>query len=218
MPYIQLSANIFNCDDCPTRCDGKTVDQFDFEKDVNFSESIENEIIDFFNKNYPHLISTKTTLEGYPDIEIRCVKCNHLLCLAEVKGQARTFMSIGRMLKGSGLTPSETLCLNLSDLERYFKIFSSTNMPIILIWSLMRRPCITGPKKDFKKFFYQNLGDLKTIRTNDINNSRRFRRATGKGDVVNGEHKGVVVNYHFSINELEPGLPNLVNLICPACP
>jgi hypothetical protein len=32
----------------------------------------------------------------------------------------------------------------------------------------------------------------------------RFRRASGYGDVVNGVHKGVVVNYHFSLEELKP--------------
>jgi hypothetical protein len=34
---------------------------------------------------------------------------------------------------------------------------------------------------------------------------------TGIGDVVNGQHKGVLVNYHFSLNELIQGIPTIPN-------
>ena len=50
---------------------------------------------------------------------------------------------------------------------------------------------------------------LENIRKNDINNFRKFKRASGKGDIVDGVHKGVLVNYHFSLNELLEGIPNL---------
>jgi len=36
---------------------------------------------------------------------------------------------------------------------------------------------------------------------------RRFRRKSGTGDVIDDVHKGVVVNYHFSLNELINGIP-----------
>ena len=39
--------------------------------------------------------------------------------------------------------------------------------------------------------------------------NRRFKRRSGYGDVVNGKHKGVVVNYHFSLNELDDNIKNL---------
>lgn len=212
MPYQEISPNIFNCAVCHTRCDGKTVAQFDFERDVRFSEQIENEVIQVLNQNYPTLISTKTTRDGYPDIEIKKRNNNECVCFIEIKGQARTFMSIARFLPNSGLRPSETLALNLSDLERYFEIHNNETVPIYLVWCLMRRQCITGINLNNKLFFYQKIEILKQIRYRDINNSRRFRRASGRGDIVEGVHRGVVVNYHFSINELNAGLPNLQNL------
>ena len=60
-------------------------------------------------------------------------------------------------------------------------------------------------------YFHQNIQELEKIRLNDKNNSRKFRRASGIGDVVNGQHKGVLVNYHFSLNELIKGLPTIIN-------
>ena len=210
MPYISIGPNKFNCDVCETRCDGKTVPQFDFEKDVNFSEKIENEVINEINNSYPNLLAVKTNRDGYPDIEIKNRE-NQTVCLLfiEIKGQARTFMSVQRLLPNAGLYPSETLACNLSDLERYFLIKDTEQIPIYVTWCLMRRPCITGLDFNNKKFFSQEINQLRQIRLNDKYDYRRFRRRSGRGDVVNGIHKGVVVNYHFSINELNEGLPVL---------
>ncbi len=211
MPYQQISPKIFNCVVCETRCDGKTVKQFDFDKDVKFSEGIENEVIDTINRNYPNLIAQKTIKEGYPDIEI-AKRDNPISIIAfiEIKGQARTFMSVAKILSQSGLQASETIALNLSDLERYFAIKEKEKLPIYLVWCLMSRPCIV--QTNSKLFFYQQLNKLQIIRNQDLNNSRRFRRSSGQGDIVNGQHKGVVVNYHFSLNELVEGLPVLKDL------
>ncbi len=200
MPYISIGPNKFNCDVCETRCDGKTVPQFDFERDVSFSEKIENEVINEINSSYPNLLAVKTNRDGYPDIEIKNRE-NQTVCLLfiEIKGQARTFMSVQRLLPNAGLYPSETLACNLSDLERYFLIKETEQVPIFLTWCLMRRPCITGLDSNNKKFFSQEINQLKQIRLNDKYDYRRFRRRSGRGDVVNGIHKGVVVNYHFYI-------------------
>jgi hypothetical protein len=184
------------------------VPQFDFERDVQFSEAIEKEVIQKINQEYGDLVATKTTRAGYPDIEVKARSHGNDVCFIEIKGQARTFMSISRLLVNSKLRPSETVALNLSDLERYFEIFHCHSIPVYIVWCLMRRPCITGTNYNNKLFYYQSLDVLKQIRLNDISNCRRFRRATGRGDIVEGEHKGVVVNYHFSINELIPGLPD----------
>lgn len=210
MPYISIGPNKFNCDVCETRCDGKTVPQFDFERDVSFSEKIENEVINEINSSYPNLLAVKTNRDGYPDIEIKNRE-NQTVCLLfiEIKGQARTFMSVQRLLPNAGLYPSETLACNLSDLERYFLIKDTEQIPIYVTWCLMRRPCITGLDFNNKKFFSQEINQLRQIRLNDKYDYRRFRRRSGRGDVVNGIHKGVVVNYHFSINELNEGLPVL---------
>jgi hypothetical protein len=211
MPYIELRKNVYDCKKCPTRCDGKTVQQFDFERDVHFSEQIEKQVTQELNSKYPTLRASKTTEKGYPDIEIR-KQDNSLLALVEIKGQARTFMAVQRLLPNAGLLPSETIALNLSDLERYFIIADQTKVPVILVWCLLQRPCITGSYADNRLFFHQKLEVLQKIRQADTNNNRRFRRESGRGDVVNGIHKGVVVNYHFSLNELEEGLPSFAGL------
>ncbi len=210
MPYINIGPNRFNCEVCETRCDGHTVPQFDFDRDVNFSEAIEYEVIQYINSNYKNLYAIKTSRDGYPDIEVKN-RNNQTVCLlfVEIKGQARTFMSIRRILPNANLYPSETLVCNLSDLERYFIIKDQEHIPIYVTWCLMRRPCITGLNFENKKFYTQEIDILREIRTNDRNNYRRFRRASGRGDVVNGQHRGVVVNYHFSINEFNEGLPDL---------
>lgn len=212
-PNKQIKPNIFDCNACKTRCDGITVPKFDFEKDVRFSENIENEVINEINKQYPNLYAIKTDKSGYPDIEITDRSGNGKpLLFVEIKVQARTFMSIARLLPNSGLFPSETLALNLSDLERYFTINDKEQIPVYIVWCLMHRPCIVGNNATNKLFFHQELTILRQIRNNDKTDSRRFRRASGTGDVVDGVHKGVVVNYHFSINELIKGLPQLTFL------
>jgi len=210
--YQQISPNIFDCHCCPTRCDGKSKGIYDFEKDVQFSEKIEDEIIRRINNNYPELFAFKTKRNGYPDIEI-ISKSSVVKPVAfiEIKVQSRTFMSVEKILPNSNLKPSETLTLNLSDLERYFKVYANEKIPTFILWCLKNRPCIGDINTNF--YCYQEISELEEIRTKDKTNSRKFKRATGIGDIVNGEHKGVLVNYHFSLNELKKGIPNLNNSI-----
>ncbi len=202
--YKQIKPNVYECESCKTPCDGITVPKFDFEKDVQFSEAIEKEFIQYIHQNYPDYEASKTTKTGYPDIEVKQKSLQDKpLFFVEIKVQARTFMSIVHFLPNANLFPSETLALNLSDLERYFLIQDKEKVPVYIVWCLMHRPCITGDKPKDRKFFYQELSVLRRIRNSDSQNTRRFRRASGMGDVVEGKHKGVVVNYHFSINELK---------------
>lgn len=210
MPYIKIGSYQYDCSVCETRCDGKSKNEYIFTRDVDFSEEIESEVINLINSTYQNLFAQKTFNREYPDISIK--KKNNLfdpLFFIEVKVQQRTFMSIQHQLPDSGLIPSETVALNLSDLERYFEIKTLKQKPVFITWCLMNRPCINGINPMNKKFFSQEIEILKKIRQNDKTNSRRFRRASGEGDVVDGEHKGVVVNYHFSLNELFEGLPDL---------
>jgi hypothetical protein len=118
-------------------------------------------------------------------------------------------MSIEKLLPNSYLKPSETIALNLSDLERYFKVYETEKTPLFIVWCLKNRKCINEKNTDL--YFYQNIKELEKIRLNDKNNTRKFKRATGIGDVVNGQHKGVLVNYHFSLNELIQGIPTIPN-------
>lgn len=109
-------------------------------------------------------------------------------------------MSVEKILPNSDLIPSETMALNLSDLLRYFDIAKRETVPIYILWVLSNRPCAVD--NDKVKYFYQKIDILERI-YNKYRNTRTFRRKSGVGDVVNGEHKGVVVNYHFSLSELK---------------
>lgn len=196
---------LFRCQGCPTPCDGVTVPQFNFEKDVAFAEQIENEIIAQFNKQYPLFWAAKTSREGYPDIEIFCrPNLTKPIILLEIKAQTRTFMAVTRCMPHGGLLPSETVALNLSDLQRYIGIKTSEKLPVYLLWCVLNRPCITPNGR--RRFFFQEIDKLKEIYEKE-GNKRRFRRRSGAGDVVEGRHKGVTVNYHFSLNELIEGFP-----------
>ena len=201
--YQKISEYTFNCKTCPTRCDGKSKMNYQFQNDVAFSERYENRIIHWYNHYHEDIMAQKTNQDGYPDIEILDIY-HQLIGLVEVKIQARTFMSVQRKLPRANLFPSETLTLNLSDLERYFNIVEKVNVPAYIVWGLMERPCVVPVNK--LQYYHQNILTLKNIYKKELN-KRRFRRKSGKGDIVNGQHKGVVVNYHFSLKELKKGLP-----------
>ena len=210
MSHIQLAPNIYDCSSCQTRCDGKSIGVYDFEKDVNFSETIEDKVIKQINKSNVNLFAFKTKKSGYPDIEIISKSSiDKPVCYIEIKVQSRTFMSVEKVLASSNLKPSETIALNLSDLERYFKVYEKEKIDFYIVWCLKNRRCINTENTDL--YFHQTIQELEKIRLNDKNNSRKFKRATGIGDVVNGEHKGVLVNYHFSLNELIQGIPTIPN-------
>ena len=65
---------------------------------------------------------------------------------------------------------------------------------------MSERPCILG--NNTEKYFYNEVDRLKEIYSY-YGDKRKMRRKSGQGDVVNGVHLGVVVNYHFSILELK---------------
>lgn len=189
----------FNCTNCKNRCDGKSLGNYQFKNDVEYSEHYENlliqEIIDF------GLFAKKTERDGYPDVEVYEYEGGPIRCYIEVKAQRRSFMSVSRILPESDLIPSETMALNLSDLLRYFKVAKVEPVPVYVLWVLSERPCIVA--NDQHLYFIQKSDVLQKI-YNKYGDKRRFRRQSGKGDVVNGQHKGVVVNYHFSLEELTP--------------
>ena len=202
--YQKIGQYKYDCNSCSTRCDGKSKLNYIFENDVAVSEKIERDIINYINreKNYKARNSSKSE---YPDIEI--INSNNEICyFFEIKFQRRTFMLVSKLLPESNLIPSETIALNLSDLIRYFEIKERVNVPIFLIWGLAERPCID--KNLGILYFYEEIDKLKDIYIK-YEAKRRFRRKSGTGDVVDGVHKGVVVNYHFSLNELHQGIPKI---------
>lgn len=198
MAYIRLSEFVYNCSQCHTRCDGISKGVYIFNKDVSFSEYYEKLIIKHINSHKAYR-SSKCTTEGFPDIEIKN-KAGEIYRFLEVKVQQRTFMNIGKYLPGSKLTPSETVALNLSDLIRYFAIEKSTGINTVIIWVLLNRLCIV-PHNSFR-LFYQSSMELKKIFEVERMH-RTFRRKSGEGDIVDGVHKGVTVNFHFSLKELK---------------
>ena len=187
-----------DCSKCKVRCDGKSLGIYNFKGDVEYSEYFENKIINKLCKRNRY--AKKTEKDGYSDIEVCISENGALKCYIEVKAQRRTFMSVEKILPNSDLIPSETMALNLSDLLRYFDIAKRETVPIYILWVLSNRPCAVD--NDKVKYFYQKIDILERI-YNKYRNTRTFRRKSGVGDVVNGEHKGVVVNYHFSLSELK---------------
>ena len=197
MPYVEVEKNIYNCTVCETRCDGKSKMNYQFTSDVDFAEKQERLVIDRAEELFGYK-AMKTDKDGYPDLELRDIEKN-LVKYVEVKAQRRTFMSVERLLPQANLKPSETLALNLSDLLRYFEIKEKEKIPIYILWTLSERLCVV--EENQFNFYYQDTDVLKEI-YEKYGSKRRFRRKSGSGDVVNGVHKGVVVNYHFSLNEL----------------
>jgi len=197
MPYVALGNNKFDCTVCHTRCDGISKGMYLFDNDALFSAHYEQRIIEKINRK-PGFTAAKNTTHSYPDIVIHNNN-GQVYRYLEVKVQQRTFMSIQKKLPNSNLLPSETVALNLSDLLRYFKIESETGVPTVIVWVLLHRPCIVG--QGGENMYFQAAVVLKNIFEIE-GNRRRFRRLSGKGDVVEGVHKGVTVNYHFSLNEL----------------
>ncbi len=188
-----------NCNTCTTRCDGTSLMNYQFANDVEYSEYFERLLIQQI-KDYG-LYAKKTDKDGYPDVEVYEFEGGPIRCYIEVKAQRRSFMAVTRLLPNSNLTPSETMALNQSDLVRYFQIARKEPVPVYVLWVLSERPCIVPNGQT--RYYYQRSTVLEGI-YNRYQDARRFRRKSGKGDMVNGQHKGVVVNYHFSLNELMP--------------
>lgn len=189
---------LFDCSSCQTKCDGKSLMKYNFLNDVQFSEKYEQQLIDKIKEL--GFFAKKTRKSQYPDVEVYDKEGGNILCFIEVKAQRRTFMTIRKHLPNGNLIPSETVALNQSDLKHYIEQSKVESAPIFIMWVLSNRPCITGNRV---KFFYNHINKFKEI-FEYYNDNRRFRRQSGIGDIVNGQHKGVVVNYHFSLSELLP--------------
>ena len=185
----------FNCSICKTRCDGRSKAAYNFEDDIAISRADELFVIEKIQRETGlRVIDTEATEHGLPDLEVW--KEDKLICRVEVKHQGRAFMSIRRLLPQSKLMPYETIALNLSDLLRYFEQNKQDKLPSFIVWHVIR-PCIGD-------IYIGN--DLRILNKSyeTFKNKRTFRRSSTNSDYVNGQHKGVTVNYHFSIKEMIP--------------
>lgn len=184
----------YNCAVCPTRCDGRSKDAYVFEDDVALSERAENQVLGYLRSLGVAARKTPAQAHGLPDIEF--VRDGRVMGRVEVKAQTRAFMSVERRLPDGNLRPYETVALNLSDLERYIELSKRECKPIFVVW-WVKRPCIG---QGYWGHRLAVLGDL----LQKYGPRRRFRRASTQSDIVEGVHKGVTVNYHFSLKELLP--------------
>ena len=185
----------YDCGNCPSRCDSHSKAAYIFRDDVELSERAEDWLLERLKLVLGlDIRKTPAQAHGLPDLEI--LHENQVIARVEVKAQGRAFMKIERLLPTADLKPYETVALNLSDLRRYIEIYGQEQIPSFIIWRV-RRPCLG------EGYWGQSVGELGRIYQR-YNNRRRFRRKSTPSDYVDGEHKGVTVNYHFSLRELEP--------------
>jgi hypothetical protein len=193
MSFDLTFREVFDCKRCATPCDGKSKKSFDFQADTAISEIAELELSSRLNQ-IDLIRAQKVPDENahLPDIEIR--KNDKVIARVEVKAQGRAFMAVNRLLPNGNLLPYETVALNRSDLVRYIKNFDLEQIPTFIVWRI-KRPCIPdawyGHNLEFLKQSFEKYGETRT-----------FRRRSTNSDYVGGTHKGVTVNYHFSLKEL----------------
>jgi|GEM_PF-648512 len=191
------------CGSCTHRCDGKSLNNYQFEDDTKRSEVIEEEIMYYLrSQSCGHLTCNKVALNsrewGQPDIEIRTsAEPNRVQARLEVKYQTRAFMKSAHIPCEPRLSPWETVALNTSDLDKYIAYYEQDKILTHIVWRL-ERTCLGI------RYFYQDVARLKQIR-DYYGLDRQYIRKMGVGDIDNnGRNKGVKENYHFSIHELRP--------------
>ncbi|MCB0257402.1 MAG: hypothetical protein KDI55_27075 [Anaerolineae bacterium] len=190
----------FDCAICPTRCDGKSKSEYVFEDDVAASEEAEDWLAGHLWMALDvDVYTAPARRHGLPDLAL--IRGDRVLARVEVKAQGRAFMAVERLLPSADLRPYETVALNLSDIRRYAAQYREDQIPTYLIWRV-RRPCLG------EGYWGQHIDALIEI-GNQYRDDRTWRRASTESDYVDGEHRGVTVNYHFSLRELLP-LPTLV--------
>ena len=190
----------FDCAICPTRCDGKSKSEYVFEDDVAASEEAEDWLAGHLWMALDvDVYTAPARRHGLPDLAL--IRGDRVLARVEVKAQGRAFMAVERLLPDADLRPYETVALNLSDIRRYAAQYREDQIPTYLIWRV-RRPCLG------EGYWGQHIDALIEI-GNQYRDDRTWRRASTESDYVDGEHRGVTVNYHFSLRELLP-LPTLV--------
>ena len=185
----------FDCDVCPTRCDGRSKSEYVFEDDVAASEEAEDWLAEHLWMALDvDVYTAPARRHGLPDLAL--VRGDRVLARVEVKAQGRAFMAVERLLPNAELRPYETVALNLSDIRRYAAQYRENHIPTFIIWRV-RRPCLG------EGYWGQNIETLIEI-GNHYRDDRTFRRASTDSDYVDGEHRGVTLNYHFSLRELLP--------------
>ncbi|MCS6844104.1 MAG: hypothetical protein NZ528_07265 [Caldilineales bacterium] len=185
----------FDCSLCPTRCDGRSKAAYVFEEDAALSAGAEAWLMAHLAAALDvEVRQTPARRRGLPDLEL--VREGRLLARVEVKAQGRAFMAVERLLPQANLRPYETVALNLSDIRRYAALYRAEGVPLFVVWRV-KRPCLG------EGYWGHHIEALMAV-GNRYRDRRKWRRASTPSDVVDGEHRGVTVNYHFSLRELLP--------------
>ena len=185
----------FDCNICPTRCDGRSKSAYIFEDDVAASEAAEDWLAEQLAAALDvDVYKAPGQRRGLPDLAL--IRGDRVLARVEVKAQGRAFMAVERLLPDADLRPYETVALNLSDIRRYAAQYRLSSVPTWLIWRV-RRPCLG------EGYWGQSIEALMEI-GDHYREARTFRRSSTDSDYVDGEHLGVTVNYHFGLRELLP--------------
>ena len=185
----------FDCGRCRTRCDGRSKTAYIFEDDVALSEGAENWLLAYLAERLQWTVrKAPAQRHGLPDLEL--ARNGQVVGRVEVKAQGRAFMAVQRLLPQADLRPYETVALNLSDIRRYVAQYRLEQAPTFIVWRV-KRPCLG------EGYWGQRLEALMAI-GDRYRDRRTWRRASTASDIVDGEHRGVVVNYHFSLRELLP--------------
>lgn len=185
----------FDCQLCPTRCDGRSKSAYVFEDDVALSEAAEDWLAGHLSDVLGvDVYKAPAQRHGLPDLAL--IRGDRVLARVEVKAQGRAFMAVQRLLPEADLLPYETVALNLSDIRRYAAQYRLDGVPLFIIWRV-KRPCLG------EGYWGQHIEPLMAI-GNRYRDQRTWRRASTDSDVVDGQHRGVTVNYHFSLKELLP--------------
>lgn len=197
----------FDCAICPTRCDGRSKSAYVFEEDVALSEEAEDWLARHLaDQLRVDVYKAPARSHGPPDLAL--IRGDRVLARVEVKAQGRAFMAVERLLPAADLRPYETVALNLSDIRRYAALYRDDHVPTFLIWRV-KRPCLG------EGYWGQHIEPLMAIGSR-YRDARTFRRASTDSDYEEGEHRGVTVNYHFSLCELLP-LAEVVQQMAALC-
>ncbi|MEZ4769517.1 MAG: hypothetical protein R2844_13945 [Caldilineales bacterium] len=185
----------FDCAICPTRCDGRSKSEYVFEDDVAASEEAEDWLAEhLWTALDVDVYTAPARRHGLPDLAL--IRGDRVLARVEVKAQGRAFMAVERLLPDADLRPYETVALNLSDIRRYAAQYREDQISTYIVWRV-RRPCLG------EGYWGRDIDTLIEI-GNKYRDARTWRRASTESDYVDGEHRGVTVNYHFSLRELLP--------------
>ena len=201
--HINISVSpdeLYECKECK-KCTPESALNYPFDKDLENSQDLVNELKFLIESNT--ILKCRDTEENKnPDLLVIDISINNfLLCRVEAKYlEGKAFVKSEEYI---GLKPKEVLVIDEPKLKHYFECKKSDKLrfkrevPLFVVWKF-DRPCedIGGIT------VFQEIDKLQEIHTKE--RKRYFRRKKATNDYVDGERKGIIDKYHYSIKETEP--------------